>query len=77
MLLILFSALGAFLNLVPFCFYDLTENKHRAYVGALKIRAMLENCFLGVLEDEELEQARADYANGKHYLYENALVGVR
>ncbi len=52
--LILCSALGALLNLIPFCFYDLTENKHRAYVGVLKIRAMFENYSLGALEDEEL-----------------------
>ncbi len=55
--LIIFSALGALLNLIPFCFYDLTENKHKAYVGVLKIRAMFENHSLGVLEDNELEEA--------------------
>ena len=53
--LIVFSALGAFLNLVPFLFYNLTENKHRAYVDVLKIRAMFENYSLGVLEDDELK----------------------
>ena len=51
--LILCSALGALLNLIPFCFYDLTENKHRAYVDVLKIRTMFENYSLGILEDEE------------------------
>ncbi len=55
--LIIFSAFGAFLNLVPFFFYDLTENKHKAYVSVLKIRAMFENYSLGVLEDNELEDA--------------------
>lgn len=55
--LILFSALGAFLNLVPFFFYDLTENKHKAYMGVLRIRAMFENYGMGVLEDDELEEA--------------------
>ena len=55
--LILCSALGALLNLIPFCFYDLTENKHRAYVGVLKIRAMFENYSLGALENEELSDA--------------------
>lgn len=54
--LILCSALGALLNLIPFCFYDLTENKHRAYVDVLKIRAMFENHSMGVLEDGELEE---------------------
>ena len=54
--LIIFSAIGAFLNLVPFCFYNLTENKHKAYVGVLKIRAMFEDHFLGELEDNDLEE---------------------
>ena len=54
--LIVFSALGAFLNLVPFFFYNLTENKHRAYVDVLKIRAMFENYSLGALEDDELKE---------------------
>lgn len=55
-ILILCSALGALLNLIPFCFYDLTENKHRAYVDVLKIRAMFENHALGALDDGELEE---------------------
>ena len=53
-ILILCSALGALLNLIPFCFYDLTENKHRAYVDVLKIRAMFEDYSLGELEDGQL-----------------------
>ncbi len=52
--LILCSAVGALLNLIPFCFYDLTENKHKAYVEVLRIRAMFENHALGVLDNEEL-----------------------
>ncbi|MBE6800529.1 MAG: hypothetical protein E7529_04925 [Ruminococcaceae bacterium] len=55
--LIVCSAVGAFLNLIPYCFYDLTENKHKAYVGVLKIRAMFENHSLGLLEDNELQDA--------------------
>lgn len=55
--LILCSAFGALLNLIPFLFYDLTENKHKAYVDVLKIRAMFENHALGVLESDELEEA--------------------
>ena len=55
--LILCSAAGALLNLIPFCFYDLTENKHRAYVDVLKIRTMFENHSLGMLENDELAEA--------------------
>lgn len=55
--LIICSAFGALLNLIPFLFYDLTENKHRGYVDVLRIRAMFENYGMGALEDEELSQA--------------------
>jgi hypothetical protein len=54
--IIIFSAFGALLNLIPFCFYNLTENKHRAYIDVLKIRAMFENHALGKLEKEELKE---------------------
>lgn len=65
--LILCSALGALLNLIPFCFYDLTENKHRAYVDVLKIRAMFENHALGMLEKEELQQAMEIIKEAKNH----------
>ncbi len=55
--LIVCSIFGALFNLIPFLFYDLTENKHEAYVGVLKVRAMFENHALGVLEDDELTPA--------------------
>ncbi len=55
--LLICSAVGAVLNLIPFLFYDLTENKQKAYVSVLKIRAMFENYSLGELEDYELEEA--------------------
>ena len=56
-IIIIFSAIGALLNLIPFCFYNLTENKHRAYIDVLKIRTMFENHALGKLEEEELKEA--------------------
>ena len=65
--LILFSALGALLNLIPFCFYDLTENKHKAYVDVLKIRAMFENHALGMLEKEELSEGMEIINQAKYY----------
>ncbi len=55
--LILFSALGAFLNLVPFIFYDLTEDKHKGYIDVLRIRAMFEDYGNGLLEDGQLEES--------------------
>ena len=55
--LIICSAIGAFLNLVPFIFYDLTENKHQGYVEVLKVRAMFINHSVDKLEDSELVEA--------------------
>ncbi len=52
--LIVCSIFGAIFNLIPFCFYDLTENKHKAYVSVLKIRTMFENHVLGELDKDEL-----------------------
>lgn len=52
--LIVCSIVGAILNLIPYYFYDLTENKHKAYVSVLKIRAMFENHALGKLDKDEL-----------------------
>ncbi len=65
--LIICSIFGAIFNLIPFCFYDLTENKHKAYVGVLKIRAMFENYVLGELEDGELEDAMSVIIEAKEY----------
>lgn len=53
---IICAAIGAVLNLIPFFFYDLTENKHKAYIDVLKIRAMFENYGLGLLDDEQLKE---------------------
>ena len=74
--LIICSAVGAFLNLVPFLFYNLTENKHKAYIDVLKIRAMFENYSIGMLEDDELEEAmeiinEAESLNGKKKIPKN------
>lgn len=65
--LLICSVVGAFLNLIPFCFYDLTENKHRAYVSVLKIRAMFENYAIGELTDDELVDTMEIIAEAKKF----------
>lgn len=55
--LIICSIFGALFNLIPFLFYDLTENKHKAYTDVLRIRAMFRNHAMGELEDRVLEEA--------------------
>ncbi len=82
--LILCSAVGALLNLIPFCFYDLTENKHKAYVDVLKIRTMFENYSLGVLDGDELceameiiSEAKSNYGKEKQTVSKSAPKAVR
>jgi GPH family glycoside/pentoside/hexuronide:cation symporter len=55
--LIIASIVGAILNLIPYLFYDLTEQKHRGYVNVLKIRAMFEDYGNNELEDPQLIEA--------------------
>ena len=54
--LILASVLGASLNVLPYFFYDLTENKQEGMIAVLKIRAMLEDDAAGVLEAQTLRE---------------------
>lgn len=55
--LIIASIIGAVLNLIPYLFYDLTEDKHRGYVNVLKIRAMFEDYGNNELDNEVLIEA--------------------
>ncbi len=52
--LLIASAIGAVVNVIPYLFYDLTEEKHRGYVKVLRIRAMLTDYVNGDLTDEDL-----------------------
>ena len=53
-MLITVSVVGAVLNVIPYFFYDLTEEKHRGMVRVLRLRAMFNDYFNNVLDDEEL-----------------------
>lgn len=55
--LIVMAAVGAFLNLVPFFFYDLKETQHKSIIRILKIRAMFEDFGNGVTNDRTLVEA--------------------
>lgn len=53
--LVILSAVGAALNVVPYFFYDLTETKQKAIIKILQIRAMFEDYGNGVLTDEDMK----------------------
>lgn len=48
------SVVGAFLNVIPYFFYDLTEVKQQGIIKVLKIRALFEDYGNGVLKDRDL-----------------------
>ena len=51
------SAVGACLNVIPYFFYDLSEQKQKAMVTVLKIRAMFEDYGNDALSDEQMIEA--------------------
>lgn len=52
--LVLMSAFGALLNVIPYFFYDLTEKKQQSIVRILKIRAIFEDYGNGIVDDAKL-----------------------
>ena len=53
-MLVILSAVGAALNVVPYFFYDLTETKQKSIIKILQIRAMFEDYGNGVLTDADM-----------------------
>lgn len=52
--LVLVSALGAVINVIPYFFYDLTELKQQGIIKVLKIRAFFEDFGNNTLSDHDL-----------------------
>ncbi len=52
--LIVLSAFGALLNVLPYIWYDFNERKQKAVIRILKIRAMFEDYGNGTLKDRDL-----------------------
>lgn len=48
------SVIGAFLNVLPYFWYDLSEVKQRGMIKVLQIRALFEDYGNGVLKDKDL-----------------------
>ncbi len=55
--LIIMAAVGAFMNMVPYLFYDLKEKDQKGIVRILRIRAMFEDYGNGVVNDKTLVEA--------------------
>lgn len=59
-MLFILSAAGAFLNLAPLFFYDLTNSKHRNIVSVLKIRALFSDNADGTVTAEQIKNCVDD-----------------
>lgn len=55
--LILISAFGALLNVVPFFWYDFTEKKQKSVIKVLQVRAMFEDYGNDALGDRQIVEA--------------------
>ncbi len=65
--LVLMAAFGAFLNMVPYFFYDLKEVQQKSIVRILRIRALFEDYGNGVIDDGRLVEAVDIINNAKEY----------
>lgn len=55
--LILVSAVGALMNVIPYFWYDFNEKKQKSVIRVLKVRALFEDYGNGVLSNESLVEA--------------------
>ncbi len=55
--LIIVSAVGAAMNVVPYIWYDFNERKQKSVIRVLKVRSMFEDYGNGVLNDGDLVEA--------------------
>lgn len=55
--LIIMAAVGAFLNMVPYFFYDFTEKKQKSVVRVLQVRALFEDYGNNALDNHQIVEA--------------------
>ena len=70
--LVILSAAGAALNLIPYFFYDLTETKQKGIISILRIRAMFEDYGNGVLTDEDMRSTMTVIREAKERVADGA-----
>lgn len=56
-MLIIMAAIGAFLNMVPYFFYDFTEKKQKCVIRVLQLRALFEDYGNNALDDHKIVEA--------------------
>ena len=65
--LILASIIGAFMNVLPYFWYDLSEVKQQGMIKVLQIRALFEDYGNGILKDKDLVETIDNVRDAKKY----------
>ena len=52
--LIIIAAVGAFMNVIPYFWYDFNERKQKSVIRVLKVRALFEDFGNGIVDDAKL-----------------------
>lgn len=55
--LIIMAAVGAFLNMVPYFFYDFTEKKQKSVIRVLQVRSLFEDYGNNALDNHQIVEA--------------------
>lgn len=55
--LIIMAAVGAFLNMVPYLFYDFTEKKQKSVIRVLQVRSLFEDYGNNALDNHQIVEA--------------------
>ncbi len=74
--LILMAGLGAFLNMVPYFFYDLKEVQQKGIVRVLKVRAMFEDYGNGITNNRTLVEAIDIIRESRELAKKEAVISV-
>ncbi|MCR5150722.1 MAG: MFS transporter [Clostridiales bacterium] len=64
--LVILSAVGAALNVIPYFFYDLTEAKQKCIIKILQLRAVIEDYGNGVKNDSDITETVAFIREAKN-----------
>ncbi len=71
--LIILAVFGAIMNVIPYFFYDLTDNKQRGIVSVLRVRALFEDYGNNALSDERLVEAIDLIENSRRLVQEGTV----
>ena len=65
--LIVVSAVGAFMNVIPYIWYDFNERKQKSVVRVLQVRMLYEDYGNGVLNDDRIVEAVEIVKHAREY----------